>query len=291
MFKKLVIVFAFAIGFVASAFGQTEDFKGDFKVDQKQLSGTKKIALVDISGQTKLDSRQVAAWTDTAAQALAEQARKAGFDVVVGPEVKAAYADIAPFPTLDDLKSAFKKKNKMNDADAERTAKGFSENWAKHDAGDSAKFGFTLYRPEESVNLSRPVFSQDDPGNPKVADKKEVQRRIAALREKLGVDAVVLAEFGFGSGMYDNQAKGAGKGLFGAIDAVKGVKKGTQAETFINLEFYDRDGKNNILTVKGSCMSKEGTGISLKVNSKVEEMIPDTSRGCIEKVFEKLGKH
>jgi hypothetical protein len=289
-----IVAAALPIGLIA----QSEDFKGQFEIDRGKVRNVKRIALADVVGQTKLDRQKVGEWTEEALKALADGFRGAGFDVVMGPEVKAAFLEVAPLPTADEIKVQLRKGagRNMTEAQMDGAIKMVLDGWEKHEPGDYQQYGLSMYRPAGSVNLDRPMFDAKDPRKSKNPDEKEVRRRIAALREKLGVDAVVKVDFGFGSWRYEEPAwqkqakdRGAVIGIVPAIQNIRGLFKGAQAQAFFNIEMFDREGKKRIIEIQGGCKSKDGTGFSLKPGA-VEKFVVPAVEDCSKKIFEKYAK-
>jgi hypothetical protein len=293
--SRTAAVLTAILGFTSAVvFGEAEQFKGDVEVDKGKLKAVKKIALADVSGETKHDKAKVQAWTEKSLAATIGHLQKLGYEVVTGAAVKAALQEVAPVPSEDDVFSFLVKKRKMPEQQASQTAKFYYANYAKKEPGDSAEHGYTIFRPEGSVNLDRPLFDLEK-GKVDSADRKELQRRISGLREKLGVDAIVMVEFGYGSTKYGEPGwvqarKAAGKpiGLTGGIASLKGLFKGSTANVHINMEFYDKDAKDDILHAQGHCESKDSAGMSLKGDAKVSALLDDTAAPCVDRMFEKI---
>lgn len=295
--RKSVVSVCLACVLPVLLVAQSEDFKGEFKVDKGKVKDVKRIALVDVVGQTKLDRQKVVPWTEAAFAATVEGFRKAGFEVVSGPDVKAAFLEVAPVPSIDDVRTHVRKSRSsrgMSDAQVDAAVKIVYANWEKHEFGEYQKFGLYTHRPPGSVSLERPIFSSQDPTKSKNADEKELRRRIAAMREKLGVDAVVRIDYGFGSWRYEEpawqkqaKANGAVIGIIPAIQSIKGLLQGSKANAFFNIEMYDREGKKRIVEVNGACKSKEGTGLFSFKPGAVEEFVTPAVEDCARKIFDK----
>lgn len=273
---------------------ESEKFEGEIKVDKGKMKAVKTIALVDVSGETKFDKAKIQAWTEKSTAATIDEFTKAGFQVVSGPAVKAAFQQVAPVPTEEEVHQVLLTKRRIKDPDAARMARTFYTTFSKKEPGDSADFGYVIFRPEGSVNLDRPVFDLDK-GKVDNAEPKEVQRRIAGMREKLAVDAVVLIEFGYGSTKYgepgwvqSRKAMGKPVGLIGGIESLRGLFKGSTANVHVNIEFYDRNAKDEILRAQGHCESKDSSGLSLKGDAKVSALVDDTAGGCVVRMFERI---
>lgn len=274
---------------------QAEDFEGEFELDKGKYKNVKRIALVDISGQAKQSKEHTGPWTDDGLKLVAEAFRNSGRDVVVGADVASAFQQIAPLPTQADIQAVLVRK-KVKPNDAERAAAMIENSWKDREPGDATRMGYAFYRPEGSVNLERPILNikEEKSKNP---DDDEVARRMAVLASKLGVDAIARVEFGFGSWRYSEPAwqtiaKNSGKavGIVPAIKNIAALFRGAQAQAFIALTVFDSQGKKRIVDIAGACKSKEGTGVSLKTGSKLEQYMPGTIAGCVENVFEKIAK-
>lgn len=295
--RKSVVAVCVACVLPVLLAAQSEDFKGEFKVDKGKIKEVRRIALVDVIGQTKLDREKVVPWTEAAFAATVEGFRKAGYEVVSGPEVKAAFLEVAPVPSIEDVKEAVRKSpngKRMSEDQLDAAVKFVYANWEKHEFGEYQKFGLYTHRPQGTVYLERPIFGPKDPTKSKNADEKELRRRIAALREKLGVDAIVRIDYGFGSWRYEEpawqkqaKANGAVIGIIPAIQNIKGLFQGSKANAFFNIEMYDREGKKRIVEINGACKSKEGTGLFSFKPGAVEEFVTPAVQDCARKIFVK----
>jgi hypothetical protein len=295
MVRRAICASCLAFGASLALLAQAEEFKGEFKVDKK-FSQVKKVALVDISGQAKESKDQTGPWTDDGMAKVAAGFRSIGREVVSGPAVSTAFQQIAPLPTSEDIKAALIKR-KIKPADAEKTAAFLENSWKDQEPGDVTKLGYAFYRPDGSVNLERPMFNAKEEKS-KNAEEKEVRRRMAVLRDALGVDAIARLEFGFGSWRYEEpgwqkseKAKGNAIGIVPAISTIKGLLKGAKASAHIALTVFDADGKKEIVDIAGSCNSKQGTGVSLRgISDKIETWMPETMSACIAQLFSKIAE-
>jgi hypothetical protein len=296
MVRRMTVVAAcLACALPIVLLAQAEDFEGEFDLDKGKYRNIKKIALVDISGQAKQSKDHTGPWTDDGLKLVAEAFRKSGRDVVVGADVANAFQQIAPLPTSADIQAALVKR-KIKPAEAAQAAKFLENSWKDREPGDAARLGYAFYRPDGSVNLERPIFNIKDEKT-KNADDDEVERRMAVLASKLGVDAIARLEFGFGSWRYSEPAwqtiaKNSGKavGIVPSIKNIIALFRGEQAQVFIALTVFDSQGKKRIVDVAGGCKSKEGTGLSVKTGSKLEQYTPGTTAGCVDNVFARMAK-
>lgn len=296
--RKSVVAACFACALPVLLVAQSEEFKGEINVDKGKVREVKRVALVDVIGQTKLDRKKVVPWTEAATASVVAQFKSAGYEVVAGPEVKAAFQEVAPLPTLEEVLAYAKKSRRpsgMTEAQFLAAVESYYANWAKHEPGEYTQFGLYTHRPEHSVYLERPIFSANDPTKHKKPDEKELRRRIAALRGKLGVDAVVRVDFGFGSWRYEEpawqksaKANGAVIGLIPAIQNIRGLFQGNKAQALFNVEMYDREGKKRIVAINGGCKSKEGTGLLSFKADAVEDFVIPAVEDCARKVFDKF---
>ncbi|HVL68664.1 MAG TPA: hypothetical protein VM364_15485 [Vicinamibacterales bacterium] len=275
---------------------QVDDFDGEFKVDKKKFADVRRVALVDVSGQAKKNKEKVAPWTEAATARVIERLRESGREVLAGRDVQAAFDEIAPMPTHEALKERLLKE-RASEQDAERTARSYMQFYAKHQPGDPIRWGYALHRPVGSVNLERPIFDEKDPRKTKTANEKEIRRRVAALRERLGVDSVMRLELGFGDirwqePEWQKQAKANGHviGIVPLIGNIRGIFRGAQAQAFVGLAAFDADGRKMLVEVGGSCKSKQGAGLGGGSDDKIEAWMPGTVEGCIDQIFARLAK-
>jgi hypothetical protein len=295
MARRLLPIAVFATLASVALFAQAEKFEGELKADRGKLKQVKRIALVDVVGETKNDmAESLESWTTDAHRLMIEAWKGTGVEVVAGPEVAAAFETIVPVPSVDEVKRVMKKKTKWTDDVIERTAQNAVKMWG-NEPGEAAKYGFKLARPEGSINLERPLLSEKDPSGDK-PEEKEVQKRVAELAAKLGVDAVARIDYGFGTWRYEdpgyvkaNKAQGKGTGLLDGIKAIRGLTRGARATAHFNIEVFSADGKKFLAEIMGSCNSKEGTGMAVTgTGNKVAAMMPGAVSGCITNIFAKL---
>lgn len=295
--RKSVAGVCVALALCVTALAQSEEFKGEIEVDKGKVRDVKRIALVDVIGQTKLDRKKVVPWTEGAMAAVVTQLKKAGYEVVAGPEVRAAFQEVAPIPTLEEVLAYAKKARRpggMSEEQFLKAVESYYAKWSQHEPGEYSQYGLYTHRPEHTVYLERPIFSANDPTKHKNPDEKELRRRIAALREKLGVDAVVRVDFGFGSWRYEEpgwqkaaKANGHAIGIIPAIQNIRGLFQGNKAQALFNIEMYDREGKKRIVEINGGCKSKEGTGLVSFKAGAVEDFVLPAVEDCAKKVFDK----
>ena len=280
----------------AVVLAQAEKFEGAFDADRGKLSKVKRLAIVDVTGEAKKEYREaIPQWTEDGLRHLIEAWTKSGVEIVAGPEVTAAFNEMVPIPTADQLRAGLKKKSKMSDAEIEATIPVALRMWGE-EPGEAAKLGYEIHRAANTVNLERPLITEKTYGE-KVKEK-DVEQRIEQLREKLGVDAVAKIELGFGSWRYEepgyvkgNRAMGKKPGLLDSIKSIKGALKGAKSTAFFNIEVYRPDGKDTILLVNGSCNSKDGTGTAITgTGDKVKAMMPAAVSGCVDNIFARINK-
>lgn len=288
-----VAVFAVCAAVVLSA--QADKFEGEFKVDRGKLKQVKRIALADVVGETKNEmADSLESWTTETHRQMVEAWQKTGVEVVAGPEVAAAYDAIVPVPTVDEVKRVMKKKTNWTDDVINRTAENAVKMWG-NEPGEAAKYGYKIARPAGSINLERPLLSEKDPSGDR-PDEKDVQKRVAQLAAKLGVDAVVRIDYGFGSWRFQesgyvqgNRAMGKAPGLLDSIKSIRGLTRGARATAMFSIDVFSADGKKFLAEIMGSCNSKDGTGMAITgTGNKVAAMMPATVSGCMANIFTKL---
>jgi hypothetical protein len=281
-----------------------EKFTGKVKVDRNRMQSIRKVVIVEIDGVAKVgQDDQAKPWTEMAANALFEQMKKRGWEVVMGQPVIDAFKQIVPSADPERLRRELIEKGGKSPEDAARIAEHWGEFLDFREAlANLAPITSKQYTMPGSILLKLPdIDPQVDPKHPKIPAPSEsaIESRLAKLAAALDADATVTVEFGFGAFQYHNatvqQAQKSGgrqtAGLFPALDEMRALKKGEQATAHVRLNIVDRDGKSKICEAEGSVMSKEGTGFTFTGNKKVSDnLMPVVAVGMPRQLFDRLDK-
>lgn len=303
MTHRLAVVLALAASVAAAApddkAAQTvSEFGGEVKVDKGQARPPRKLALLDATSVAShtFDHALLESTTQAGVQQLADGLRQRGFEVLAGPVVVDAFrqmpgvlANTAELEKIAAAKWGYKPEH----------ARKFIETLqkkAQQGVHNTAPMVHSRsYRAPDTVDVRALLVKND---GSKLSDyespsAKDVQKRIAALAERLGVDGVIVVQFDLlPQERSQMDPAGQNKGLFGAIRAVKQAKenlKGDRTRAGIDLDVYGKDGKETLISAQGYVITKEGGGVFTK-NDELRALVPVAMNGLVATVLGEIDK-